>query len=209
MAAFDLIVFDIGGVLVQAYHTWEGALRNGGFPFDPHERWNGPVFDLPEYLPHEAGRITEDEYLRAVAGYANLADVEAARRLHQSILGPEFPGVLQLVKALKAAGVATAAFSNNNRIHWEVLTDPARYPALGELDALVSSHELGAHKPEPEAFRAFERKLSVEGRRNLFFEDSARNADAARSVGWEAHVVDVTEDRAEQLRAVLRSKGVL
>lgn len=208
-AVYDLVVFDIGGVLVQAHHTWAGALGNGAFPFDPHERWNGSFFDLPEYLPHEAGRITEEEYLRAVAAYAGLSGAEEARRLHEAILGPEFPGVLDVIRELKRAGVPTAAFSNNNPIHWHVLTDPARYPALAELDDLVSSHEIGAHKPEPEAFRAFERRLGAEGKRILFFEDNARNAEAARAVGWESHVVDLTQDRAPQIRAALSTRGLL
>lgn len=209
MPAYDLVVFDIGGVLVQAYHTWAGALGNGGFPFDPHERWNGSVFDMPEYLPHEAGRISEEEYLKAVAAYAYLSGPDEARRLHEAILGPEFPDVLEVVRDLKALGVQTAAFSNNNPLHWSVLTDPARYPALAQLDDLVSSHQIGAHKPEPEAFRAFERRLGMEGKRILFFEDNAKNAAAARAVGWDAHVIDVTGDRAAQIRPALAAHALI
>ena len=206
---FDLVVFDIGGVLVQAYHTWAGALGNGSFPFDPDERWNGSVFDLPEYLPHEAGRITQAEYLAAVAAYARLSGPEDALRLHESILGPEFPGVVDVISALGANGVRTSAFSNNNPIHWAVLTDAARYPALALIDDLVSSHELGHHKPEPESFRAFERFVGATGKRILFFEDNPVNAEEARAVGWTAHVVDVNGNRAPQLRAALTEFGVL
>ncbi len=204
--AYDLVVFDLGGVLVRAYHTWAGALGNGGFPFDPHERWEGSVFALPEYLPHEAGRLAEAEYLAAVAAYARLSGPEEARRLHEAILGPEFPGVEPVLRDLKAQGVRTAALSNNNPIHWRVLTDPARYPALAVLDDLVSSHELGAHKPEPEAFARFERRLGIEsagGARVLFFEDNPANADAARAYGWDAVLVDVSAERAPQIRAAL------
>ena len=207
-APYDLVVFDIGNVLVTAYHTWAGVLGNGGFPFDPHERWDVSVFDLPEYLPHEAGRMTEEAYLRAVATYAGLAGPEEARRLHESILGPEVPGVGEVLRELSAGGVRTAAFSNNNPMHWRILTDPARYPSLALLGDLVSSHELGAHKPEPESFALLERRLGVEGGRILFFEDNLRNAEASRAAGWEAVVVDVNEDRAAQIRAALVERGM-
>lgn len=208
-APYDLVVFDIGGVLVRAFHTWAGALGNGGFPFDPGERWDGSVFALPEYLPHEAGRISEDEYLQATATFAGLKGPEEARRLHEAILGPEFSGVREILHELKTRGVATAAFSNNNPIHWAVLADPARYPALAELGQLVGSHELGAHKPEPEAFALFEHAAGVEGGRVLFFEDNAANAEAARVFGWEAVVIDIDGDRAAQIRAALITRGLL
>lgn len=208
MNPYDLVVFDIGGVLVRAYHTWAGALGNGGFPFDPHEKWEGAVFDLPEYLPHEAGRISREAYLDAVMAYAGLPSREEALRLHEAILGPEFAGVGDILRELKSAGVRTAALSNNNPVHWAVLTDPARYPALAELGAMVSSHEIGAHKPEPEAFRRFEEGLGLAKPRVLFFEDNARNAKAARAFGWDAEVVTPGADNATQIRAALARRRV-
>ena len=209
MTPYDLVVFDIGGVLVRAYHTWAGVMGNGGFPFDPHERWEGSVFDLPEYLPHEAGRISRETYLDAVAAYAGLPSREEALRLHEAILGPEFAEVGEILRELREAGVRTAAFSNNNPVHWAVMTDPARYPVLAGLGAMVSSHEIGAHKPEPEAFRRFEERLGVVGGRVLFFEDNVANAEAARRYGWDAELIVPPDTVAAQIRAALARRGVL
>ncbi|SHG48752.1 HAD family hydrolase [Streptoalloteichus hindustanus] len=80
--------------------------------------------------------------------------------------------------------------------------------ALGldrEVDAVVSSHRLGAVKPDPEAFRRALRVLQHSPARTLFCDDSAANTAAAAELGlMAAHVPDTGA-----LRAALVEHGLL
>lgn len=208
----DLVVFDLGGVLVRIVHSWAEAHERAGLPSHPVAE--DPVFlarRAPLLDALSAGRIRADEYYEGVAaaslGIYTPDDVE---RIHLAWHWAEYPGVGSVVAAIEAAGVGTGALSNTSAPHWADLRGPgSRYPTVARLDHAVASHLAGVLKPDAAIYRAFEEATGVRGASLLFFDDLPENVEAARSLRWRAERVDPTRDTAPQLLEALRRHAVL
>ena len=204
----SMICFDIGGVLVKICQSWQEALAVASVPgILPPE----PKLSLSVTTPltqYQDGKIDFDGYLAKMGVYLGCSPAEAAR-VHRAILIDEYPGVFDLVKELKERGHRTACLSNTNAEHWEALTQPAIYPALGLLDAQLASHLLECSKPSDEILAKFEAITSAERGSIYFFDDNADNVASAIGFGWQAHRVDPFGDPAGQMRAALQNWGLL
>ena len=155
---FDVVVFDLGGVLVQIAHSWAEAHALAGF--DPHH----PILVAPDFErariehsgAHQLGRLASPDYYRLKAeasrGAYAPADIE---RIIAVWSGAEYPGVSAVIDALDAARVATAALSNTNAAHWQRLDGTPEYPTVGRLRHRYASHLLGVVKPDPRIYAAF------------------------------------------------------
>jgi beta-phosphoglucomutase-like phosphatase (HAD superfamily) len=113
---FDLVVFDLGGVLVQIARTWDEAHERAGLAGRP------PRPSLHERIVEvgvQDGSIQSVEFYRRAAevseGRYTPADV---RRMSEAWLIGEYPGVDAVFDRLEAAGVETAVLSNTNDAHW-------------------------------------------------------------------------------------------
>jgi putative hydrolase of the HAD superfamily len=212
MAHISLVVFDLGGVMIRLSDGWEDACRLAGVAVQPgapawHEVWTAHAAELDE--PLGCGRIDDDEFFRrfhrAIDGAYSIPELQA---VFQAIIQPEFPGIMETVCALQAAGIRTACLSNTSAVHWVDLDDPAKYPAIGRLDARHASHLLGCMKPGKEIYRKFEDAMDTVPSRLLFFDDTEDNITAARTYGWNA--VHITKDQpaVEQIHAGLKKYGI-
>lgn len=206
---FDVVVFDLGGVLVQIAHDWREAHTTAGL--DPH-----PILDDPDFedtratlgTAHQLGALADADFYRLTAdasrGVYSAAQVE---RILHVWSGPEYPDVGIALDAVEAAGVATAALSNTVPAHWARLDGTSEYPAVARLQHRHASHRLGLAKPDPRIFEAFTALTGFEAERTLFFDDAAANVEAARAAGWSAERVDPAHPTAPQLLAHLQTHG--
>jgi len=154
-----------------------------------------------------SGLLTPDEWCAAVSAICDQrmspADVRAVL---EAWMYDDYPGVAEVIDAIHAAGHVTATLSNANHVHWgQVL---AASDALRRVQHLHASHLLGAVKPDPAIFEAFERATRFPRQSILFFDDIEENVAGARAHGWRAELIDHTGDPAAQLRAHLRRHGV-
>jgi FMN phosphatase YigB (HAD superfamily) len=92
----------------------------------------------------------------------------------------EVPGAAGACRALAAAGLRLAVVSN-----WDVgLHDHLAALGLDRLvDAVVTSAEAGAPKPEPQVFRLALERLGAEAARTVHVGDSDADAEGARAAG--------------------------
>lgn len=208
----DLVVFDLGGVLVQIVHSWAEAHARAALR--PH-----PIAEDAAFLSRRAslldalslGRIAPDEYYAGVAAASGgVYTPDDARRIHLAWHWAEYPGVDAVVEEIEASGVLTGALSNTSAPHWADLRGPeSRYPTVARLRYTVASHLAGALKPDATIYRALEDASGVSAARLLFFDDLPENVEAARSLGWRAERIDPAGDTAGQIWAALRQHGVL
>lgn len=208
----NLVVFDLGGVLVQIAHSWGDAHARAGLP--PH-----PIVDDHTFLARRAplldalsvGRITPAGYYTGVADASRgVYTPDEVERIHLAWHWAEYPGVDAVVAAIEAAGITTGALSNTSAPHWADLLDAAgRYPTVRRLRHRVASHLAGMLKPNPSIYRAFEEASGHSGPQLLYFDDIEENVEAARALGWRAERIDPSRDTAAQLRAALRRHEVL
>lgn len=204
----DLVVFDLGGVLVRIARTWADACLAAGVDPTGREDPLSPAQRDPWVDAYERGALARPAFVDGlVAATGGRYAADEVVRVHDAWLLHEYPGVGALLDALDVAAVPTAVLSNTNEAHWAAMfpgpAGPARFPSLARIHHPVASHRVGARKPEPAAFRAVE---AVTGRRGpgvVFFDDLPVNVEGARRAGWTAHLVDPDGDPAAQVLAAL------
>jgi pyrophosphatase PpaX len=117
----------------------------------------------------------EDEVRRMIATYRewNLA--------HHDAMVRAFPGAPDTVRELRAAGAKLAIVTSKNRLGVELGLTHCGFDGL--FDALVTSDDLAASKPDPAPVRAALGLLGATADRTLFVGDSPHDIAAGRDAG--------------------------
>lgn len=194
ISAFDVLLFDLGGVLIDFAGFDElGHLLPGGVTRDEvRERW----ISSPSVQKFERAGITPQEFARGVVQELGLdlgpdefieAFVEWAR-------GP-YPGARSLLGRLQKTS-RLACLSNSNELH----TPLHRRSIEPLMDRYYFSNELGQVKPDREIYEHVISDLDVAPRRIAFFDDTLINVQAAREVGIIAFEVDGVAELESQLQ---------
>ena len=210
----QLVVFDIGRVLLRICDGWKHACEVAGvrLPEGMREPDAAALAAAEEVAAlYDTGRIDLSTFARRVAGHRGIRPEDVERMVRCYLLGP-YPGARELLDELHRAGVKTACLSNTSDEHWRMMLDPRgpHYLGLERLSHRFASHLVGLRKPAEAIYAHVERESGAPAESILFFDDVAENVDAARRRGWLAHRVDPSpDDPVPQLRAHLRAHGVL
>jgi putative hydrolase of the HAD superfamily len=203
MFPFDVILFDIGGVLLT--NGWDHCERSavlGKFHLDEAEfekrhaiandAWERDLITAREYLDatvfYEPRNFTSDDFLEALFA-------ESVELPHGAL------GILQELAASRKWMLGALNNEAREPNEYRLQTFGLRQ----YLDAVFSSCYVGLRKPQPEMYR---RALDILGRpaeRVLFIDDRQENALAAEAVGMKA----IRFDGADRLRRDLETLGVL
>jgi glucose-1-phosphatase len=197
--AIDLLLFDLGGVLVNYTGFAEiGALISEAVtPEELQERWRACGAER-----FETGMITPPEFAEALGTVLafNVPPEEFLRQFESWTVG-FYDGASELLAELRQH-YRLAALSNSNELHWR------RNEAVGvtqQFEVAFSSHELHLRKPDRAIYEEALRRLDVPAADVVFFDDLQINVEAALEVGMQAHrVVGV-----DGLRACLAENGYL
>ncbi len=190
----ELIAFDLMDTVVRDPFFSEIASRLGG---------SLDALDAAAWADFELGRIDEETYLGRMLHPGRSCPL-APRAIRDLILASYryLEGMEPLLVELAASGVARWAFSN-----YPVWLERAR--AALSLDrhfaGYAVSYQLGARKPEREAFLGLAARCGVPLERCLLVDDREPNVAAARALGMPAHRFE----GAAALRLELRALGLL
>ncbi len=213
--ALELVVFDLGGVLVRIAGGWREAQELAGFVPDLGPRDEALVAAAREHGPRfEVGAMSTEDYLAAVSADSGaFYSSGEIRRIFDAISRDQYEGVEAVFDALDAAAIATGVLSNTNAVHWERLAGlrpgEPEYPAVMRAKHLHASHLLGVGKPDLAIYRLFAEQTGYGAEQILFFDDLERNVIGAREAGWQAERIDPSQPTAPQLFAGLRKHGVV
>ncbi len=199
---FDILLFDLGGVLID-FAGFEEMRRLQPEVLDRSEirdRWihseSVQLFERGDIAPDEfAGRVLEEFRLE-------LSEEEFLREFVSWARGP-YPGALQLLRRLQQSH-RIACLSNSNELH----TPIHRASIHPHVDSFYFSDEIGLVKPDREIFDFVVRDLAVSPQRIAFFDDTMVNVEAAREVGLSAYLADgiaALKARLQRLSLVDRS----
>ena len=202
MFPFDVILFDVGGVLLT--NGWDHCERNvvlDQFGLDraefearhpkPNDAWERDLITAKEYLDatvfYEPRDFTADDFLQALFA--------------QSV--PLADGALSILQELAASGKWMLGCLNNearepNEYRFQ------RYNLRDAFDVAFSSCYMGLRKPHKEMYRRALDILGKPAERVLFIDDRAENAQGAADAGMKA----IRFEGAEQLRRDLETLGV-
>lgn len=203
MFPFDVILFDIGGVLLtNGWDHAERAVVAGQFHLDvaEFEAHHAKAFEA-----WERGELTLDEYLDAVLFYQprefSREDFFAAVCAQSKQL-PD--GAVCILEELAASDKCMLGALNNEAKE----THEYRVEKFGlrkYLDSTFTSCYMGLRKPDPNIYN---RTLGILGKtadRALFIDDRLENVAAASAVGMKA----IRFTGAEALRRDLEQLSVL
>jgi len=198
----DLLLFDLGGVLVE--YTGLSDIRSLlSRPLTDEELRQLVAATSECWASFECGALTPEAFAEGFAAVwplalgreAFLAEFETwTRRL--------LPGAEALLARLRRR-YRLAALSNSNALHWRRTCQVLGVDSL--FERAFASHELGVRKPAREAYELVLRELSAPAGRTTFFDDVEENVEAARAVGMRAYRVR----GVDELQRCLRELGML
>lgn len=173
------LLFDLDGTLAHTdplhFLAWQEALADHGVEVDEASyaqrvsgRHNPEI--IADLLPH----LTRDEG-RAFAGAKETRFRAAAGRLEP------LPGVHELLRVARRAGLATALVTNAPRDNTVFMLRALRLEDA--FDAVGLGEDAAAPKPDPAPYREMLSRLGVAAGRALAFEDSPSGVISARGAG--------------------------
>jgi len=203
MFPFDVILFDIGGVL----------LTNG---WDHHERsivveqfhLDGAALEARHakaFEPWERGELSLNEYLDAVIFYEPRGfsrEEFFAAICAQSKQLPD--GAMCILKELAASDKCRVGSLNNEARETHEFR-VAQFDLRAFLNFTFTSCYMGIRKPDPAIYRRALGILGKSAERSLFIDDRLENVAAAAAVGMKA----IRFTGAEALRRDLQGLAVL
>jgi putative hydrolase of the HAD superfamily len=203
----EVVIFDFGGVFTES--PFETVARVGeelgAAPGQVEEILFGPYHEDTDHAWHrlERGEIALEEAVREIAAIGAEHDFELNPVEVLMRTGGGLREVLvERVRALRGAGLATALLTNNVaefRPHWRALL-----PVDELFDLVVDSSEVGVRKPDPAIYRlALAGMGDVAPERTLFLDDYPSNVAAAESLGIRSVLVE------RDLRAALAAIDAL
>jgi glucose-1-phosphatase len=202
LQAYQVILFDLGGVLVDV-ESVAALQRLLGKPLPQEEVWQRWLTASAWVSTFESGQCTPEAFAAGIVAEWGLT-VTAEAFLADFRYWPKrlFPGVREML-ALLAPHYTLACLSNTNSVHWPHIRDTLGLRGL--LHRYYLSHEIGHLKPARAAFGHVLADLGCAPHGVVFLDDNQLNVDAAQAVGLQAYrTVGIAE-----VQAALRSLGLL
>lgn len=175
----DVILFDVGGVLVELtgvdqMMTWTS-----------HRHSVDALWDLwlasPAVRDFESGRIGSDTFShRLVEEFDLSVDAGSLVASFDAWIDGPYPEVIPLLDRLRGR-FKLGTLSNTNERHWPRFIDEMRMGP--RFDVHFPSHQTGRLKPDSECFDYVVHQLGVGPDRILFLDDNETNVTAARASG--------------------------
>ncbi|MCB9738472.1 MAG: threonylcarbamoyl-AMP synthase [Deltaproteobacteria bacterium] len=203
--AVRVVVFDLGGVVVQIARTWAERCAAAGLPVrDGADGDAALAACAAEIDAVQRGTATTRAVAEALhAALRGAYTVDELERLYESQVTGPYPGVAALTTRLRCPH---AILSNTSAGHWPGL---CATEVVRSAVARFASFELGLLKPERAIFDHVAGALGEAPGHLLLIEDSAPNAAAAAAAGWQVECVDPFGDVAAQLEERFAARGLL
>jgi HAD superfamily hydrolase (TIGR01509 family) len=193
-----IVFLDVGGIILEI--DSRRSLEPLGIvdPKQQSEIWQR-VVAMKCHHQFERGEICEDDFFKQLAQELapSMAKSDLVSAWNRIVAGP-LPGVEKIFDTYSGR-VPLIALSNTNLCHYRHIIET--FPILKRFDRFLSSFELGARKPEPEAFLAAAREMGVRPEECILVDDTMENIEAARAVGFKAyHSVNSVEQTMKALK---------
>jgi len=197
---YDLILFDLGGVLVE-FTGIEPLIKLSGNKLTP-ETARRFWLESPWVKKLETGRCTTDEFTAGIIADLKLS-MTADEFLQEFVSwekGP-YPGSLELLDSLKKH-YRLACLTNNNEIHWKALNNMCNI--YKKFHKCYVSYQIGLMKPDKNVFEYVLTDMRLKGEQVLFFDDNPECVSAARSMDIDAYRVN----GIKAVKKVLNDKNI-
>lgn len=187
--AFDLVMFDLDGTLIETSPEIADAtndtLAQFGLPLVTQQQVNDWIGHGTQTLLVQALATVQGISKEAVRAADNFAAISAAFVLHyEQRCGTRshlYPHVREVLDTLKGQGVKLAVVTNKEGRYTQVVLDAHQ---LGPVfDRVISGDTLPTKKPTPVGIQACMAQFGVARERALFVGDSSIDVATARNAG--------------------------
>ncbi len=186
---FKNILFDLGGVILDI--NVQATLKRFyelGFPAELMQFPDSMSTDL--YYKYGTGKLDTEQFrnqIRKAAG-VEMSDQTFDEAWNSMLV--RFPEErIELLKTLSKR-YDLYMLSNTSALHVKVFEkmylDVAGEPLNKVFKKLYYSHEIGWHKPDPEAWEFVIRDAAIKAEETLFLDDTIHNIKAAQELGFQA-----------------------
>jgi len=164
------VLFDLGGVIFKI--DWTITNRILGLPLSS-DWWNSKEYDA-----YERGQLSGSEFqTRIETKYSRKWDSKVFRKSMQDLIEYPLPGIEEILHSIQSP---IFALSNTCEAHEEVFKNAK---VMKPFRRVVTSFELGARKPEREAFEKCLSQLKIKAEETLYFDDREENVEGAKDCG--------------------------
>ncbi|PJF31458.1 MAG: hypothetical protein CUN51_03775 [Candidatus Thermofonsia Clade 1 bacterium] len=177
------VIFDFGGVLMRTQddsgrRAWENRLNLA------HGQLERLVHGSSLWIEAQRGTLAPEAYWQALGEQLGINGDDLDQLRHDYFKGDVLDeSLVALIDRLRERGLRLGLLSNDSHALAEKLE---RLDLHRHFDAVAISAQIGALKPEPEAFRAIAEALEVSLPECVFIDDNTANVDGAKSVGMHA-----------------------
>ena len=165
---YDAVIFDLDGTLYDSMGLWEEIdieyLARLGLkrPADLQEHLNGLSFQETASYFKERFALKEDTGT-IMAEWLRMAEEAYNKKI------PLKPGAREILIYLKENGIPAAIASSN---HYDLIRNSIAARSLEPyISVLITCDDVRANKPDPSVYLTAARKLGVDPKRCLVFED--------------------------------------
>ncbi|HEV2353381.1 MAG TPA: HAD family phosphatase [Puia sp.] len=182
------IIFDLGGVIINLDNrrTEQAFISLGVKDFG---KYFGHGFAESFFRDYEVGKLTDQEFIGSIRGYAGLDHVadQAIVDGWNALLLDFPPERIRLLGELRKS-YRIFLFSNTNALHLTALRQIwIKSFGGGSLedyfDKTYYSHLMGMRKPDPASFRYILEENNLIGNETLFVDDAIVNVEGAEQAG--------------------------
>jgi pyrophosphatase PpaX len=178
MTAIRTVLFDLDGTLIDSVRlildSYHHTLAAHGLPPRTDDEWLAGV-GTPLTAQFAAWGDDPDTLQALIATYRDY------NLKHHDRMVTVYPGVVDVVQALKADGVATGLVTSKNRTGAVRGLTLVRLEAL--MDVLVCADEVENPKPHPEPVEKAVRLLGADPRSTVYVGDSIHDMHSGRAAG--------------------------
>jgi len=185
VSQIELILFDIGGVLVE---LGDISTNTAWFKpeLSPKENWD-LWLTAPKSHALEKGEVSPREFAVDFIKENNLAiDVDTFLQKFRDWVIGFYPGAIELIQTLSQTH-RLGVFSNITEVHWPSIEK--ELIQSGAISDYFASYLIGQAKPDVQAFQFVADKTGVLPKNIFFLDDNLINVQGARKAGLAAEVV--------------------
>lgn len=203
---YQALLLDVGHVIIDISWRVLDAYDAVTATTEPGRHRSRPETDA-RWRQHVAGTITAERYWDQVARARGLDGLTGLFRALAGVVPGELfdPDAVELMRDARTAGLRVGVLTNDA---YSFLGNDffAGRPELAALDAFVDATEIGARKPEPQAYLAAAAALAVAPEGIVFLDDTPECVEGARRVGMIGIHVDPFDRTPafDQARRLLR-----
>ena len=178
MLRYDTILYDLDGTLIDSVRlildSYHHTLQVHDFPARTDAHW---LRGLGIPLRQQFAEWAEDEDLLQ----AMIVTYREYNLAHHDDAVEPYPGVVDVVGALKRAGCRSALVTSKNRYGAQRGLERVGLETM--FDILVSADDVERPKPHPEPVERALDYLNAEAHRTIFVGDSVHDMEAGRAAG--------------------------